>query len=1367
LIESTDGTIWAATGWGALRFSEDDTLLISSPKMVEGLSSISPGVKTLSMGDAVGANLNSNAGIGAGVAGGAMRSGLGVQPLVVWGIVKGGEAEKAGLRVGDRIRTIDGRTATLNELFGAPGSSVALGVERSGSASMEIIVSRSITMQHYVDNSTFDIYEDRSGTLWLGMVDGNIVKFDFLKLGKNDPELWRVFTSDDGLDLNYDPRITGTKDGAIWVVNSDGYSEVNKFDGKEWTHFAVPGFTQTHTSILETQDGTLVVGGFGLRVLRDGTWTALPSSGKDNVWHRIRLLESSDGALWVAGLGQGAARLDYGSSTWVTYEGLSVRCETPKGTLWFRARPGAVSYDGKRWVHYGVDDGLMDRVFGLISTREGEVWASGSHEGTAATARFDGEAWDMMKHFGIPGLQSRSAYQASDGSLWFGGNVGDVGGVLKFDGMEWTHYKPPEAPELTYGIGQMADGTMLFGGYHLRSFDGENWSAVSDPRELTIPFVENVYSGRNGDLWIGTRRYGVFHYDPMLPDDQGWTRYDTRHGLNINDARFFLELDDGSVLVANGGIISRFDGRTWTTDSLPMGLSNDEYVTSLVQAQDGSLFIDMYTFSGDESSSSTVRYVPDTRRPETEMTLSLDEVSQPGNTTLSWKGSDPWKSTPDKEIQFSWRLDEGEWSPYSQAKNEILQSVPSGDHVFEVRARDRDFNVDESPARVDFTVIPPVWQQAWFILMVTGMLGLIGFQTNRVVRRDRRLTEANEALSVANRDLFSANVGLEHDKALERVRSWALAMERSEDIAGVAATLFEEYGQLGFTRWRSGICIVDEEANTLVAWLTQQEGEIAEGKVFSRTDEMSPKFAAGIEAWRRNQSYYVFEMGRDEVEEMLTETEGFQPLPGAEIPDQVVVHWIFFPQGFLFLTLLEELSEADLAVAQRFAEVFGFAYDRYLQLEQAEGQARRAERRALVDRVRAEAMAMQGTEDIAKVVRVLWEALAAQELNFDTLVLQVVDDETDTLQFYLATTQGFFPDSQLAQRGLLNNVDFYTTAVVASEMTEDVSIRDLPAERYKGVSSGRMVEVWDLKELPKDYEARDRMRVPFAYGGIRLISSDDEGFPEEALGVLEQFAGAVSLGFTRFFDFRQLEERNRALAEANEQIQAATQMKSRFLASMSHELRTPMNAIIGFTRLVLRRGQELTDRSRENLDRVKQSADHLLGLINDVLDLSKIEAGRMDVQVSTFALRPLIDSCCTVVNPLITSGVTLRVVVDENIRVVETDEGRLRQIVINLLSNAAKFTDKGEVAIEVLARNHHFEIKVSDTGIGIPEADLDTIFEEFHQVEGTDQERQGTGLGLPITKRLAELLGGTIAVTSTVGEGSTFTVQVPRVYSER
>jgi signal transduction histidine kinase len=268
-----------------------------------------------------------------------------------------------------------------------------------------------------------------------------------------------------------------------------------------------------------------------------------------------------------------------------------------------------------------------------------------------------------------------------------------------------------------------------------------------------------------------------------------------------------------------------------------------------------------------------------------------------------------------------------------------------------------------------------------------------------------------------------------------------------------------------------------------------------------------------------------------------------------------------------------------------------------------------------------------------------------------------------------------------------------------------------------------------------------------------------------------------------------LSDANRALFEANVRIQEATQRKSRFLASMSHELRTPMNAIMGFTNLVLRRRSEnLTERQRDNLVKVRQSADDLLDLINDLLDLSKIEAGRMEVRKVRFEVRGLIASCCETVGLLVKPGVSLVSEIADDVGTAETDEAKVRQIIINLLSNALKFTEKGEVKVRVASLRSRvesrgfspelatrdqgpgaegdrvMEIAVSDTGIGIPAEAMDCIFEEFRQVEGESRREKGTGLGLSITKKLTELLGGTIGVESEAGKGSTFTVRLPITY---
>ncbi len=241
------------------------------------------------------------------------------------------------------------------------------------------------------------------------------------------------------------------------------------------------------------------------------------------------------------------------------------------------------------------------------------------------------------------------------------------------------------------------------------------------------------------------------------------------------------------------------------------------------------------------------------------------------------------------------------------------------------------------------------------------------------------------------------------------------------------------------------------------------------------------------------------------------------------------------------------------------------------------------------------------------------------------------------------------------------------------------------------------------------------------------------------------------------------------LAAKSEQLQRANEHKSAFLANMSHELRTPLNSIIGFTRLVIKKaGDALAPQQRENLVKVEKSAVNLLGIINDILDISKIEAGRLDVNPETFALGDLLDEILATGQPLVGEK-ALRLVkrVPAGLPDLVTDRTRVRQIVINLMSNAIKFTPAGEVAIEVEhdPASDRVTIAVVDTGIGIPREDQAMVFEAFRQVDNsTTRKVGGTGLGLAIVKKLCQLLGGDIALHSEVGKGSRFTVELPRCY---
>ena len=231
--------------------------------------------------------------------------------------------------------------------------------------------------------------------------------------------------------------------------------------------------------------------------------------------------------------------------------------------------------------------------------------------------------------------------------------------------------------------------------------------------------------------------------------------------------------------------------------------------------------------------------------------------------------------------------------------------------------------------------------------------------------------------------------------------------------------------------------------------------------------------------------------------------------------------------------------------------------------------------------------------------------------------------------------------------------------------------------------------------------------------------------------------------------------------------QEANRLKSDFLARMSHDLRTPMNAIIGYTRILLRQAKEiLSERQYRNLDNIQISANNLLSLINDILDLSKIEAGRIDIKPEAVDLKQLTTECIVSVASLVKPGVQLELQLADA-SPVHTDADRIRRVVMNLLSNALKFTEQGSITVSAKPVDGGMELSVADTGSGIPPKDLPHIFDEFRQVEGQEGvQQEGTGLGLSIAKKSVELLGGTISVESEVGKGTKFTLRITD-YEER
>lgn len=613
---------------------------------------------------------------------------------------------------------------------------------------------------------------DAKNRLWLGgRLNGQILVFSIKEDGDLDLDSRTVVREGEDRVRDF-PQLYNCRDGGMFVFGSRyGLSYFGEdLEEDEGRGHPLDGVRRPIRSAAQTESGQLV---FADRksVFRivDGELDKLGLGGfhGNRGLYRPAIAHAlDDGSVLLAGLRSPVYSIDCANTVWKSYLDLSFQCRTPNGDNWFISREGRIVQQvagDPLWRSYGLEDGLIEAPTAINASRDGRIWVSGGHNGKAAVAYRVGERWKREVFNNLGGFFGHlSVLELEDGTMLFG--TGDEfavtdeknAGLIAFsqtdEGYVGERWEWPRAPRRIANLAH--DGESLWFGSTNLYRKGKDWIETVVPENSGEErWVDDLAVGSEGTLWVAIWSEGLFR---RVGD--GWERFTESDGLSSNGVVDLL-VDEKGIWAATDSGISRYDGRSWVDLALPTGLYFERESGSLKLADEGEIWVNRtprdWLFRGtgfsmppevvEDFEFMAVGLVAEKVPPVARIESVSERVLEDSVVRVFWSGSDPWEMTPSRNLEYSYRVNGGSWSPFRRGNSAVLRGLPAGDYQLELRVRDLSWNIGEAVANASFVVVPPVWKRLWFIALVLASLALIAFLIVLLVRaRVRHMLEIRE-----------------------------------------------------------------------------------------------------------------------------------------------------------------------------------------------------------------------------------------------------------------------------------------------------------------------------------------------------------------------------------------------------------------------------------------------------------------------------------------------------------------------------------------------------------------------------------------------------------------------------------------------